>query len=167
MCISTLRACKPPHSTRRDRARGKLRSARHDLFPGGFQHRTCMPPPACSLHLNTSALLLARQVQRLVTDRGRRTAGGTQSCRGPGSQPATQPGYHLWLGCGMSQTSHSPYHRSAGIAKCLQPCAVLHCCCRPRAFFRVHSCTTHRRCIFLCLQLHAPLSTVQLSDGVE
>ena len=63
--------------------------------------------------MNTSALHWARQVQSAawVTDRGRRTAGGTQSCRGPGAQPATQPGYHLWLRCGMSQTSLSPDHR--------------------------------------------------------
>jgi len=36
-----------------------------------------------------------------------------------------------------------------------------------RAHSCAHSCTTHRRCIFLWLQLLAQLSTVQLSDGVE
>ena len=46
-----------------------------------------------------------------VIDRGRRTEGGMQLCRGPGAQPAIQPRYHLLLRCGMSETFHSPDHR--------------------------------------------------------
>ena len=133
-------------------------------FPSDFSTEPACPPPACSLHLNTSALHLARQVQWLVTDRGRRTAGGTQSCRGPGSQPATQPGYDLWLRCGMSQTSRSPDHRPTCAlladamftaerctasplmhilpAGALLADALVHHCCRP--------------CTFLCTQLHHP-----------
>ena len=65
------------------------------------------PRPLAALeHLSASSAKCA-----WVTDRGRRTEGGTQSCCGPGAQPATQTRYHLLLRCGMSETSHSPDHR--------------------------------------------------------